>query len=340
MKQMLKHLESGIKECQKLNIINKYSEVLKMVLEAISKLTKDDDFSDTSTTLPETIHTNEGNNSSFSLCVGSCNRQVNEGNATTKSYQWIDDDDGGDDNDLQVDWERREDIESEDVRGAGIDNAEDDDISICSDVVPLMMTDDDALDEISFTREIMGYADGFEAHEMPIARITEEIEKEEREDEDKYIKENEKHIEPQIFSTPPQFPTIQKQTLKPSFKTSKQKQQQQNRPPLPTKRHHQTEHNEKLSLPSTGISRPTSLERASSWLTSKSSSSSHSRGSRKKREHRLRLSSGSFEETFSRVFYRKNRSTDGSADSQQPRCKLCRKRYDEGIVCKCAKLEV
>ena len=42
------------------------------------------------------------------------------------------------------------------------------------DVVPLYMTEEDALDDISFTQELMGYVDGFEAHNMPIRRIVEE----------------------------------------------------------------------------------------------------------------------------------------------------------------------
>jgi len=49
-----------------------------------------------------------------------------------------------------------------------------DEDSMCSfDVLPLYMTDDDALDEISITQGLVGYADGFESHTMPILRIEE-----------------------------------------------------------------------------------------------------------------------------------------------------------------------
>jgi len=138
----------------KQDMLGDYTNVLNHVVDVISKLTTDDECcSVTSLTLPETIATDS---SSFLCGGGSVN--LHEDN-----QKWIDDD-----ADSAGYWKRDEDEYNRDE----VDS--DDELSISSDCVPLHMTDDDAIDEIDFTRELMGYVEGFEAHETPIGRIQEE----------------------------------------------------------------------------------------------------------------------------------------------------------------------
>jgi hypothetical protein len=176
--------------------MREYTEVLSLVVDAISKLSPDDEISDTSTTLPETVVTNTQEDSSFSLFGGSLEHQVDG----TKNYAWIEDE-------TQTDpfWERR-------IGAGGSDadaESDDDTLSISSDVVPLAMTDEDALDEISFTRELMGYVEGFEAHEIPVWRIEEE----EDEEYESFAREQRTTVTMAPKTRPP-LPTLSRQSVK------------------------------------------------------------------------------------------------------------------------------
>lgn len=152
-KQLLRDLE--LRKDGKQEMIGEYKQVLNIVVDAISKLTADDDESDTSLTIPETV---VSDNSSYLFCGGSV--------LTEKSDGWIEEQHEGE----PLHWKR--DLGREDERDDAAES--DDDLSISSDVMPLYMTDEDAIDEIDFTRELMGYMEGFEAAEMPIGRIEEE----------------------------------------------------------------------------------------------------------------------------------------------------------------------
>jgi hypothetical protein len=159
-KHMLRALEMK-KGSTRREMLREYADVLNHVVDVISKLTTDDDCcSDTSLTVPETIVSGSDSSTlSFLLCGGAVDRHEEV------TQRWIDD--GDTDSGY---WKR------DDTDCFRDDDAcdSDDDLSISSDVVPLFMTDEDAIDEIDFTRELMGYVEGFEAHDMPISRIEEE----------------------------------------------------------------------------------------------------------------------------------------------------------------------
>jgi len=190
--------ESG--EGRKQDMMGDYPDLLGMLVSAISISNKDDESSNTSTTLPETVYTNEDDISPFFLCGGSLWRQNNDTERKPTSHY------GLADYNSEVHWERRQESEEQ--------SEDDDDLSISSDVVPLMMMDDDALDEISFTRELMGYEEGFDAHDMPIGRILE--------NQDEEISNEEDLASPCMNDSPRRNP----------HKLPKR----QNRPPLPTNR--------------------------------------------------------------------------------------------------------
>lgn len=159
---MLRALELK-KGTTKQEMLGEYTNVLNHVVDVISKLTTDDDCcSDTSLTVPETIVSgSDSSTMSFLLCGGAVDHHEEV------TQRWIDD------GDTDSGYWKREDSDCHHDDAA--DEADsDDDLSISSDVVPLFMTDEDALDEIDFTRELMGYVEGFEAHDMPISRIEEE----------------------------------------------------------------------------------------------------------------------------------------------------------------------
>jgi len=314
----------------------------------------------------KSINSSDNNNiiSSCSLCAGDNSNSDDENKAivVNQSFPWIPVDDDNNNELQQKNREKREDNETKlaKISKIYINNTDtDDEISISSDTVPLMMTDDDALDEVSFTRELMGYEQGFEANEMPISRILEKAEEEEedynygrREKEEKFIEQ------PRSFSTP--TPTKKKahqhsptQKLSPFHKNLQDKtmtRQQPSRPPLPTtpKRYSRTDHNEKSGiLPNEKafspnkiqISRSLSLERGPSY-NSKSSLSSHSRDSpnswrRKKKkkkncEDQLGHSNGSFEEVFSRIFQRSK--SNSSRDDEFPAKQKRRRRQQRASI--------
>lgn len=154
-KNLLRALEmrkGGTKE----DMLGEYTDVLNHVVDVISKLTTDDDCcSDTSPTVAETVISDSS--SFFAPCGGSVH--VHE----DSTHTWIDDEADS------VYWQQDE---EECRRDQAADS--DDELSMCSDIMPLYMMDDDAIDEIDFTRELMGYMEGFDAHEMPISRIEEE----------------------------------------------------------------------------------------------------------------------------------------------------------------------
>mmetsp|Transcript_13645 Transcript_13645/g.20774 ORF Transcript_13645/g.20774 Transcript_13645/m.20774 type:complete len:300 (+) Transcript_13645:162-1061(+) len=118
-------------------------DLLATVIDTISRITNDNkDLSDSATTIPQAI-----------LCGGSLGHQINDDVfPKTKKFGWFED--GA---------ERREDTEEM--------WESDDEFSMASDLVPLSMMDEDALDEISFTRELMGYEEGFDDYKMPIGNI-------------------------------------------------------------------------------------------------------------------------------------------------------------------------
>lgn len=163
-KHMLRALEMK-KGTTNREMLGEYTDVLNHVVDVISKLTTDDDCcSDTSLTVPETIvsSTDDSSTMSFLLCGGAVGHHDEE-----VTQRWIDD------GDTDSGYWKRDDSDCN--RDDAADS--DDDLSVSSDCVPLYMTDEDAIDEIDFTRELMGYVEGFEAHDMPISRIEEEEER-------------------------------------------------------------------------------------------------------------------------------------------------------------------
>lgn len=155
--QLLRSLE--MRQCPSDEMLSEYTEALNSVVNAISNLRTDDDCcSNTSLTLPETVTTNDS--ASFLVCGGSVGREDRE-------YTWIEQQQHEEE---PMYWRGEEDDGDRDEA-----DESDDELSICSDCMPLTMTDEDALDEIDFTREMMGYQEGFDENtcHMAITRIEE-----------------------------------------------------------------------------------------------------------------------------------------------------------------------
>jgi hypothetical protein len=142
------------------HLLGDYSGAFTSVVDAIFKLGVEDECgsgSESSLTVPETVATNDMDTpTSFQLCGGYSDEIQEE-----EPVFWKGNEDGERDNADETD--------------------EDDDISVSSDCVPLGMTDEDAIDEIDFTRELMGYVEGFDDFNLNVRRILEE---EEEDDED------------------------------------------------------------------------------------------------------------------------------------------------------------
>lgn len=141
--QSTQSFESLDDQNRKQEVASDAVDLLSTVIDTISRITNDNkDLSASATTIPQAI-----------LCGGSLGHQINDDVLPKmKKFGWFEDV-----------AERREDTEEM--------WESDDEFSIASDLVPLSMMDEDALDEISFTRELMGYEEGFDDYKMPIGNI-------------------------------------------------------------------------------------------------------------------------------------------------------------------------
>lgn len=140
-KKILRELESR-KNPAKKNVLKEYTQMLNLVVDAISKLTTEnsdknhgDDGTHTSATHCETVGSIEDPTGHFSSTAGYSSESFDTSdpwdNHTTKDHT----------HNISLD-----------------DN--DDEWSASSDTLPLYMTDADALDEMEFSQVMMGYAVG------------------------------------------------------------------------------------------------------------------------------------------------------------------------------------
>lgn len=186
------------KNSSTVSILGDYSGAFNSVVDAFFKLGPYDEFgsgSDSSVTVPETVATVDFDNpTTFQLC-GDYTEETHE---EEPGY-----------------WKRNEDDGERD----NVDES-DDEISVSSDCVPLVMTDEDAIDEIDFTRQLMGYVEGFDNFNLNVRRILEE---EEEDDDDDDQRENKMLI----FSPRQQRKGQQKPTPRAANE----------RPPLPVAKH-------------------------------------------------------------------------------------------------------
>jgi hypothetical protein len=147
------------------DLFGDYTDVLSSVVDAISKIAADDDgCSMTSLTLPESVMTHD---SLHQICSDSVVGHHD------KSYNYIEEQHDGE----PMYWKPND---EDDERDGAAET--DDEISVSSDFVPLAMTDEDAIDEIDFTRELMGYEEGFDNYNWNVRRILEEEDEEEEEE--------------------------------------------------------------------------------------------------------------------------------------------------------------
>lgn len=303
--KILQRSESRTKRFPKQEDASNPANLLTMMVETISRITKDNnDLSSTSTTLLEKIYTCEDSLYPFFLCGGSLGKQINDALLpnTKKSGSF-------EDNSASC-WERREEIE---------DPCEsDDDLSISSDVVPLSMMDDDALDEISFTRELMGYEEGFYDYYMPIGVNGED------QHEELFSRTKESYSQ-RIHNSP-----IQNFVKSSTTET---------RPPRPGRRGptRRRPHNLiklKNSISPSCREGPASFSKDDSCCsTSKLSASSFNlRKKSNTRKSSGGSSHGSTEETSWWKFHRRSRSIEGSTCSKESKCNNCRKSWSE---CRC-----
>lgn len=159
-------------------LLGDYSGAFNSVVDAFFKLAEDEcgSGSESSLTVPETVGTNDLDTpTSFQLCGGYSDEVQEE---------------------EPVFWKRNE---EDGERDNADETDEDDDISASSDCVPLGMTDDDAIDEIEFTRELMGYVEGFDDFNLNVRRILEE----EEEDDDDQRENQRLKFTPKQHSTQP-----------------------------------------------------------------------------------------------------------------------------------------
>lgn len=170
-KEILRRLDNAKPNRRKDELLREYTEVLNLVVHAISELTADADVrdddsrgeaSDTSETVPETIASTSDSVSPFS------DRPTPSPGSEMYGI-WTEDGEQLTEETVLQQWN---DFEQQAVYTPGPskhrqrepnqdrDNNSDAE-SVTSDIVPFTMTDDDALDEILLTRELMGYEEGF-----------------------------------------------------------------------------------------------------------------------------------------------------------------------------------
>lgn len=134
-KKILKELET-----RKKNVLGEYTQMLNLVVDAISKLTSEssdgnhrDDGTQTSTTHCESVGSTDDHTAHFSSTVG----------YSSESF------------DTSDPWDNH--TRKDHTHNVPLD---DDEWSASSDTLPLYMTDADALDETEFSQVMMGYAEG------------------------------------------------------------------------------------------------------------------------------------------------------------------------------------